>query len=93
MLDAGRMSDETWHRLRHTAVCAYCEVVFGSRGPTVRTIDHVHPLALGGSNADANLVACCSLCNSRKSKRTLAEWVATGRAPKRIAESLRGTWA
>ena len=40
--------------------CRYC----GSRDDL--TIDHVVPIALGGSNRLRNLVACCSACNTRK---------------------------
>src|SRR5438552_3960763 len=30
------------------------------------TIDHVHPLSLGGTNEDGNLQTLCRSCNSRK---------------------------
>lgn len=30
------------------------------------TIDHVHPVADGGTNSPDNLVPCCSTCNSEK---------------------------
>lgn len=41
--------------------CRYC----GSRvGPF--DIDHVVPIALGGSNQTRNLVTACASCNSRK---------------------------
>ena len=39
--------------------CAYCH------GPA-RTVDHVIPLRLGGSNDGSNLVAACRACNSRR---------------------------
>jgi len=42
--------------------CAECGVPFGS-GPALRTIDHVEPWALGGSNALHNLRLVCRQCN------------------------------
>jgi len=41
-------------------VCAYC-------GRYAGTVDHVTPLADHGTDDLANLVACCSACNSRRS--------------------------
>lgn len=44
--------------------CRYC----GATAPDVKlTVDHVVPLALGGSDEPSNLVAACSACNSGKS--------------------------
>lgn len=40
--------------------CRYC----GSEDSL--TIDHVVPIAMGGSNRLRNLVACCSPCNTKK---------------------------
>lgn len=43
--------------------CRYC----GRRAPDVElTVDHVVPIALGGSDEPANLVAACKDCNSGK---------------------------
>lgn len=49
--------------------CAYC-------GGAAESIDHVIPLARGGSNWPANLRPCCSMCNSAKRDRPLAEFLA-----------------
>lgn len=44
--------------------CRYC----GSKAPDVAiTIDHVVPIALGGDDSPANLVAACRDCNAGKS--------------------------
>lgn len=44
--------------------CRYC----GAKAPDVRiTVDHVVPIALGGSDDPANLVAACVDCNTGKS--------------------------
>lgn len=61
--------------------CAYCEIrmtmptkVERRRRalqctpipPTTATVDHRHPLALGGDDAPWNWVLCCAACNGRK---------------------------
>lgn len=44
--------------------CRYC----GSKAPEVElTVDHVVPVALGGSDEPSNLVAACRDCNAGKS--------------------------
>jgi hypothetical protein len=57
-----RLRFEVLKRDNHT--CRYC----GGTSPDVRlTIDHVVPVALGGSNDPTNLVAACADCNAGKS--------------------------
>lgn len=71
-----RLSGRQWDKARARILerdgyqCAYC----GDYGDTV---DHVEPIVRGGSNDDANLVACCSYCNGSKGAKPLAEWRAT----------------
>lgn len=49
--------------------CQYC----GRKAPAVVLhIDHVIPVAAGGSNDAANLVACCEDCNLGKGIRSVA---------------------
>ena len=49
---------------RDNHACRYC----GCRAPEVKlTVDHVLPVALGGSDEPENLVAACRDCNSGKS--------------------------
>lgn len=48
---------------RDSSTCRYC-------GAPASTIDHVIPICQGGPHAEANLVAACKACNSRKSGRT-----------------------
>lgn len=56
-----RLRYEILRRDRNT--CNYC----GGKAPDVTlTIDHVHPVALGGSDDANNLVAACKDCNAGK---------------------------
>ena len=55
---------------RDECSCHYC-------GAWADEVDHVQPIALGGSNDDANLVACCSYCNRSKGAKTIEEWRVT----------------
>lgn len=50
---------------RDNYTCRYCRSV---ENPL--TIDHVVPVALGGSGDPTNLVACCKDCNAGKSSAT-----------------------
>jgi hypothetical protein len=52
---------EVLRRDNHT--CRYCG---GTAPDAVLTIDHVTPVALGGSDSPENLVACCKDCNAGK---------------------------
>jgi 5-methylcytosine-specific restriction endonuclease McrA len=68
------------HRIRRDAIvialadrdgdrCWYCGCAFDDRevgGGRTLTIDHVEPLADGGTSSLANLRLCCSTCNRRK---------------------------
>ncbi|SKD35918.1 HNH endonuclease, putative [Mycobacteroides abscessus subsp. massiliense] len=57
-----RLRFEVLRRDNHT--CRYC----GRSAPGVQlTVDHVVPVALGGTDTADNLVAACSDCNSGKS--------------------------
>ena len=56
---------ERWKR--QAKPCAYCD-------EPATSIDHVIPLARGGTHFEGNLAPCCSACNSSKSAFTVAEW-------------------
>jgi 5-methylcytosine-specific restriction endonuclease McrA len=51
--------------LRDGFACAYCQAKLAERG-TKLTLDHLHPVELGGTNAPENLVTACISCNSSK---------------------------
>lgn len=50
--------------------CAYCHGVLLYDQPF--HIDHIVPLAKGGTNDESNLTLACPLCNSRKSANLVA---------------------
>ena len=47
--------------------CAYC-------GGPFEHVDHVIPVARGGTNWPANLRPACRKCNQRKNSKKLSEW-------------------
>lgn len=50
--------------------CRYC----GSQSDSVRlVVDHIIPVAEGGTNDEANLITACEPCNQGKGKRTLEQ--------------------
>ena len=53
--------------LRQGRACSYCPAL-------AEGIDHVMPLALGGTNYEGNLTPACGACNSRKNDSLLIEW-------------------
>jgi hypothetical protein len=59
-----RVAPVIYERDQHQ--CVYC----GNRDDL--TIDHVIPIAFGGSNEAGNLVTACRSCNSRKGTRSVA---------------------
>lgn len=50
--------------------CQYC----GAAAPAVLlVVDHIHPVAEGGTNDILNLLTACQPCNAGKGKRTLSD--------------------
>lgn len=59
------LRDPAYRRARRRmlpASCVYC-------GEPATTLDHVIPVAAGGTNDDNNLVPACGNCNSSKADR------------------------
>lgn len=50
--------------------CQYCG---GSAPEVLLVVDHVHPVAEGGTNDILNLITACQPCNAGKGKRTLSD--------------------
>ena len=55
---------------RDSFTCQYC----GAKAPdAILVIDHVKPVAAGGTSDIMNLVTSCEPCNQGKSKRELSD--------------------
>lgn len=54
---------------RDGRICAYCGAT-----DTEFHIDHVFPLARGGTNDIENLTVACAACNMSKGDKTVEEW-------------------
>jgi 5-methylcytosine-specific restriction endonuclease McrA len=57
---------------RDSWVCLYC--ARGAEDGISLTVDHVQPVATGGTDAASNLVTCCGDCNSLKRDMSLTGW-------------------
>lgn len=55
--------------------CYYCHKKLGDR----YHVDHIVPIARGGSNGPDNLVVACPTCNCSKKDKLLHEWIGGGR--------------
>lgn len=55
--------------------CYYCKCEVGDK----YHVDHVVPLARGGSNGPENLVIACATCNTSKGAKLPHEWIQGGR--------------
>ncbi len=68
----GTFSDQDIKSLAQSQpVCNGCPVNFGD---VPHTIDHIVPLARGGSNWPSNLQLLCQPCNDSKGAKTMEEW-------------------
>lgn len=63
--------------------CRYCG---GTPPQVVLVIDHLHPVAEGGGNDDANLITACRDCNAGKGKKLLGTVAPTEEDGRRIAQ-------
>ncbi|NWF69979.1 MAG: HNH endonuclease [Chloroflexi bacterium] len=68
---SGGFMPSDWQRqyARQGGLCRWC----GKAAPL--TIDHILPLARGGTHTPANIVLACAACNSAKGRRLVySEW-------------------
>lgn len=56
-----------WTNQLNKGICHYCEKKFP---PTELTLDHIVPLARGGSSTPGNSVPACLSCNQQKKLHT-----------------------
>lgn len=61
-----------WRAKLQKGVCHYCGRQVGAAN---LTMDHVVPVARGGTSTRGNCVPCCKDCNSRKGAYTPAEQI------------------
>lgn len=52
-----------WHEKRNRGVCHYCQESFL---PQDLTMDHIVPIARGGTTTPGNVVPACRPCNQKK---------------------------
>jgi len=80
--------------------CAYCGKDLESVDPQERTLDHITPKELGGSDLSRNLITSCRTCNSRKRDLSLTKFlswledrgVEVSEIAKRIRRQRRRKW-
>lgn len=56
----------------HGGICFYCEArLDASDDPTLWTVEHIEPMALGGTSHLGNLVIACKPCNQAKGHKPI----------------------
>ncbi len=60
-----------WRNKISSGICYYCGKKFAARD---LTMDHLIPLARGGTSSKGNIVAACKDCNNRKKTMLPLEW-------------------
>ena len=55
-------------------LCANCKIKLLKSGKSKFHVDHIMPLARGGSNWPSNLQCLCPSCNMRKHAKTPEDW-------------------
>ena len=65
----GRSTSRAWGRTRARILASKPTCAICHQRPAT-TIDHIHPVSLGGTDDPANLQPACWPCNQRKGNRT-----------------------
>jgi 5-methylcytosine-specific restriction endonuclease McrA len=77
----GSLTPEVVRRLfATTSMCPYCDRLMRSDD---KSLDHMHPVSLGGLHTLGNVTVCCKSCNARKRAAPFAAWMQ--RMPPHIA--------
>lgn len=71
-LSRQRMQTIRKRLMRESRNCFYCHDEVTRK---TATVDHLIPVAKGGTNDDDNLVLACTYCNCAKADMTLAQFV------------------
>lgn len=69
--------NHAWRKLRNRYIAAHplCEhCLKNGRYVAAQEVDHITPLAAGGTHAEANLQALCKPCHSAKTAREDGRW-------------------
>jgi 5-methylcytosine-specific restriction endonuclease McrA len=61
-----------WQQKTASGLCYYCGRQFAFKQ---LTMDHIVPIARGGTTSPGNVVACCTECNKKKSVETPADLI------------------
>ena len=78
-MNAGAVSAEALTHVFQATCCAYCEVPFEPEGSRSLQVEHILPLARGGTNHKSNFAAACQFCNCSKHDKILYyEWLPPG---------------
>ena len=64
-----------WQNKIREGLCHYCEQKFAAKE---LTMDHIVPIARGGSSTQGNVVPACRPCNQKKKLSTPAEEILAG---------------
>lgn len=60
-------------RFLYAQTCVYCNRRFTKSNP--KTLDHITPVSLGGTNESNNIAIACRECNECKARLTLEQWI------------------
>lgn len=85
-------------RKQYGDLCFYCGVTMAFRRlrkgdpwpANLATIEHVHPVSLGGTHTWDNVVLACWSCNCSKRHSSLDEWASRRQMRPKISPSARG---
>jgi len=60
-------ASQWWKNLKGKGICHYCQAKFP---PQELTMDHIVPVARGGTSSKGNVVPACKKCNQEKKLKT-----------------------